>query len=334
MSDPIDRTLGGRLPIKHTLPADFYTNDKHNQYWDQLMLFIEHADKVLPEGYELVHTSGYAPGDRTSNDRGSHKNKPAHDFAIRGPSVGRMNDDEKEKVYLSLMRIAQGLGIKADGRWHMPGGKKHGSAPHIHLQSGGKNQRVSPEELELRTNRFLDSIGAPPQQQEATEVEEFSDATDTQNTHRVLDALDNAFSPEAIKEAESIVAGNPSRDISKRGALQDMQETTAVVWNNFLAGAGDLARGVDPSFLYEALTDKLTKLMEPISRELEPTNEFDSGEESGFVMYSNQELDAQQAVMHPDPGILEYLPGSRHEREVLSRRENEPLFIGKRGGPE
>ena len=120
--------------------------------------------------------------------------------------------------------------------------------------------------------------------EETESVEDLPDTSASQNTHRFLDALDRAFSYEAVKEAEKVVIDNPTRDPKIRGPLQDMLDTAHVVWNNFLAGAGDIARELDSNFLHEAISEKLTNLFEPIDKELEPTSQFDSGEESSLII--------------------------------------------------
>lgn len=291
----VDRSLGGRLDTSEPYPSGFWSTLSAKDYWKKLQAFIAYVDGVLPPGFTMQNDAGGAyrskriPGtDANGNpiDTGSHMKVPAHDFVIRSTVPGAKMPTA---AYEKLARIAQHFGIAANG-------SAHGTGAHLHVNAGKTKYPYIGDKKELHneTGLFMKAINAPPTPQYPSNTIDQTDAVEeagaialgnpAQNTHRVLDALDNAFSPEAIKEAESIVAGNPSRDISKRGALQDMQETAAVVWNNFLAGAGDLARGVDPVFLHEALTDKLTKLMEPINRELEPIHEFDAGEESGFVV--------------------------------------------------
>ena len=58
-----------------------------------------------------------------------------------------------------LQPLAQNFGIRADGRQFV-GGKRHGTAPHLHLQSGrtGYPMKGDPEDLNLRTSSLLEAL--------------------------------------------------------------------------------------------------------------------------------------------------------------------------------
>lgn len=123
--------------------------------------------------------------------------------------------------------------------------------------------------------------------------------------HTLLDYVDKAFSPEAIRQAEEIVLGNPLRDVTKRSGIQDMQDTAQVVWHNLLASAGNSAAGVASEFIFETLKERLSGLLAPINEKLEPINEFDDGEDSVITIPAHEEqpLEFDQNQPNTNPQV-------------------------------
>ena len=168
--EKLDVTRGGRFVNNPPVPESFYESDAAMQYWDKMNRFVDYVDETLPPGFRFVNTSAFrkgkvrdAEGNVVSTGR-SHTQGPAHDFVIvpEDPSM-KMSEDELWSMYQNVLQpLAQNFGIRADGRQFV-GGKKHGTAPHLHLQSGrtGYGSIGDEEDLLARTDALLKTLERP-----------------------------------------------------------------------------------------------------------------------------------------------------------------------------
>lgn len=162
--EKIDFTRGGRYP--NPAPDSFY--DKEGlSYWEKMNQFVDYLDSSLPPGFSLSNTSAYRENkvvDKNGNvvsTGKSHTTVPSHDFVIRSSEEGyEPDEDELWSMYQNILQpLAQNFGIRADGRQFV-NGKRHGTAPHLHLQSGGTGypKKGDSEDLSLRTSSLLEAL--------------------------------------------------------------------------------------------------------------------------------------------------------------------------------